>query len=81
MIFECVERFRRQRIDRFGADEILDIENVGVLWILRAGAGPQRPLDARPALTQRREAFAVKDLEKTLINYFGIGDGDFPEQR
>ena len=81
VIFECVERFRRQRIDRFRADEILYVKNIGILWILSSGARPKRPLDPRPALTQRREAFAVKDLEKTLINHFGIGDGDFPEQR
>ena len=42
-----------QRVDRVGADQLVDVQRVGIGGVLRRGAGPQRPLHAlrpwRPA--------------------------------
>src|SRR5215467_11469233 len=40
MIPECVERCRRNRIDRVPPDHLLDIKNVGIGRVFRAGASP-----------------------------------------
>src|SRR5215469_16018595 len=44
MIPECVERRRRNRIDRVRPDHLLHVENVWIRGVFRAGASPQHPL-------------------------------------
>ena len=49
VIAKRVERGGRNRIDRVGADEFLDVHDVAIGRIFRAGAGPQQALRLRAA--------------------------------
>ena len=40
MVFEGIERLRRQSIDGFSADEVFDVKNIRIGRVLGAGAGP-----------------------------------------
>ncbi len=44
VIEQRVERLRRHRVDRIGADDGLDVHQIGIVRILRRRRGPQRPL-------------------------------------
>src|SRR4030095_16970758 len=80
-IFEGIEGLGRQCIDRLSTDEVLNIKSIRIGRILSACAGPQRSLDTSATLAQRDKPLAMKNLEETVVNHFGIRDSDLTEQR
>src|SRR5262245_66529577 len=67
MVTEGGEGRGRKRIDGVRADQALDVEHVAVVRVLRAGARPERALNAGALRFQLREAFARKDFLEPLI--------------
>ena len=63
-----------QGVDGVGADQLLDIENIGVGGILGAGRGPQRPLHPGTARRQRGEVVAAEELGESAVGELGVGD-------
>ena len=76
-----VERFPGDRIDRFRSDQCLDILDVAVLGILRAGAGPKNALGSGVVVGELAEPIGLKRLLIDLVGQFGAGDRDLPVQR
>ncbi len=76
MVAEGVQRGGRHSVDRIGADQVIDVDRIGVSGILGAGRRPQRTLHAR-AVTgfERRETRRGKGLFEGLVGQLGIGDG------
>ena len=77
MIAEGIERGRRNGVDGFGSDEVINVDRVGVGGVLRAGARPQRTLHARTFVfeflpTRTRESLLIK-----IVGEFGVGNGGF----
>ena len=61
VVAERGERLGRHRVDRVGADQLLDVEDVAVVRVLRAGARPQHALrPARPALASASQRGPAK---------------------
>jgi len=52
MIAKCIERRGRYCGDGVRRDQGLEVKNVGITGVFRAGTGPERPLNARPAPAQ-----------------------------
>jgi hypothetical protein len=69
---EGVECRRRDRVDRVGADQLLDIERVAVGRILRAGARPEQPLRLRASGGQRLPARRRDDRLVPLVGELRI---------
>ena len=74
MVAEGVHRRDRQGVDRFGPDQLIDVENVGVSRVLGPGRRPEGPLHARPADRKRCEGLPAEDLLEAAIGELGIGD-------
>ena len=54
VVEEGVERLLGHRVHRVGADEVLDVEEVGVGRVLRSRRGPERALEARALRARAR---------------------------
>src|SRR5690349_5753761 len=65
MVPECSKRFGRHSIDRLRANQLLDIQYVGIGGILGAGASPERPLYMRALAEQGGELVSVENFAKT----------------
>jgi len=74
MITMRIHRRRRHRVDRVGADQLIDIEDVAVGLVLGPGTRPQEPLCLRALLRKALPAFVSVDLFVELIGELGIGD-------
>ena len=71
---------RRNGVDRVVADQRVEIERVGIGFVLCAGGGPQETLRARAALGQRFPARAGEQPLIIAIGELGVGDGHLAEQ-
>src|SRR3989441_11708625 len=75
MIAEGIQSGGRNRVHSVRADELFDIENITVLRVLGAGAGPKQPLGLRAF---GRKHFPARTTEKFVILFVGkpgIGNG------
>ncbi len=70
----------RKRVDGVRADQVFDVEHVAVVRILRAGARPERALNASALRFQFREAFARKDLFEPLVLHLRVRNRGFAEK-
>src|SRR5579859_6586652 len=77
VIAEGVHGGRRNRVDGLRADQLFDIENIAILWIFGAGAGPEQALRMCAASGQSAPARAGDHLLIPAIRLLGVGDGDF----
>src|SRR5205085_12043366 len=66
---------RRHRVHGVGADELLGVEDIAILGVLGAGAGPQAALCAGALLRQRVPARTGEDLLVGVVGQLGVGDG------
>src|SRR5262249_42823395 len=77
---ECGGGRWRKRVDGFGADQALDVEHVAVVRVLRAGARPERALNAGALRFQLREAFARKDFLEPLVLHLRVRNRGLAEE-
>src|SRR5690606_3830589 len=70
-----------QGVDRVGADQRFDVEQVAVGRVLGAGARPQHVLRSCAGGAQDVEARAMEALEIALVGALGGGDRAAPAQR
>ena len=80
VVAESVERRGRHGVDRIGADQLINVENVLVSGILGSGAGPQQPLRLRAVRGQGAPAVLSKDSVVALVRHLGVGDGDLAHE-
>ena len=66
----------RHGIDGFVADQLFDVENVGVGFVLGAGAGPEEALRVCALFLEGLPAGRGHHLEIMLVGQLGVGDGD-----
>ena len=66
--------------DGFGADQLVDVEGVGVGGVLDADGGPQGALDAGTLGSQLLEVGLGEDLLEGSVGVLGVGDGDLALQ-
>ena len=71
----------RNRGDRVGSDQFLDVQAVPIRWILDGGAGPRQPLGLRTEGGERLPARAAEQLAILLIHDLGVGNRHFADQR
>src|SRR5262249_14684749 len=67
MVFEGRDRLLRHRVDRLGADQVLDVEHVAVVRVLRRGRGPEAALRRGALRAQRLPALAGEELLVALV--------------
>ena len=77
VIFESFQRGRRNGVDSFGTDEIIDVNRIRIGRILGASARPQRTLNTRALVFEFFPTRACKCFLIFIIGEFGIGDGSF----
>jgi hypothetical protein len=70
-------RRRRHRVDGVEANQLLDVQYVTVIGVLRAGARPEEPLRLRAALGQRTPPRAAEQLLVALVGQLRIGNRHF----
>src|SRR6266851_507121 len=80
VIAERVKRRGRNSVDGIGANHFLHIKNVGVCWILGAGARPKHALALSTSGVKFVPLRAGKDIQVTLIREFSIGNGNLAQQ-
>jgi hypothetical protein len=80
VIAEGVERGWRQGIHCVGTNEFLDIEYIGISWILSPRAGPEGALDTGATSSERSKWLTIEYLTKAPVYHLRIGDGDTPPQ-
>ena len=73
MVLERFQSGRRQRVDRVGSDQLLDVQHVAVARVLGAGACPQRPLHLRTTRFERLPRGAAEDVQEPPMGQLGIG--------
>ena len=71
----------RDRVDRVGSDQLLDVDHVAIAGVLRSRAGPEQPLRLRAARGQGAPTWAAEQLLITLEGEPGVGDRHFAPQR
>ena len=64
----------RDGVDGFGADEVVNVEHVGVFRVLRARRGPEAALHLRAFRLQIREARAVEYLFELPVGELRVAD-------
>ena len=64
----------RDRVDRVGTDQRLDVHQLRVGGVLGARRGPQHLLHLGAVGAQRLEALAVEQLPKTGVGHLRVGD-------
>src|SRR5262249_5482449 len=74
------DRLLRHRPDRHRGDQRLDIHQIGISRVLRAGARPQEALRARPPRAQGFPALRRECPFHALIGHLCIGDRDLAAQ-
>ncbi len=57
----------------WGADQLVDVHRVRVGRVLHAGRRPQRALERRARVAQRRVALALEELLEALVGAAGVG--------
>ena len=80
MVAVSIERGRRDRIHCVRPNHLLHLKNVGIRWVLRAGAGPQYALRLSALGTQLVPLRAGKDVQISLIGQLAIRDRNFAQQ-
>ena len=77
MIPKCLKSGWRHCVHRIGADELLAIKHIAVIWILGARARPQNSLALRALVCECLPAFTVENLFIPLIGKPSVGIGNF----
>lgn len=80
MVLEGGERGRRDRVDRLGPDELLDVHRIPVGRVLGARARPEHPLGPRSLSRPGGELEAMEYLEETGVDDAAVGDPDLTSQ-
>ncbi len=80
MVAERIQRRGWDRIDGIGRDQLLDIEYVAVVLVLRPCARPQQALHPRALCLQLLPAGTCEQALVALIGEFGICDRDLAAQ-
>ncbi|MBV8567952.1 MAG: hypothetical protein JO273_21100 [Methylobacteriaceae bacterium] len=80
VIEERSDGLGRHRIDGERSDQRLDIHEVGIFRVLRAGACPQHPLWPGTSRGKPLPAIACDALFEALVGELGIGDRRLAEK-
>src|SRR5271170_4135181 len=75
VVAERREGRRRESVDGIRADEFFDIDDIAVVWILRACARPEQSLALCAGGHQPLPAEGLAEFAKSLIDELCIGDG------
>src|SRR5690606_27990257 len=70
----------RERVDGLGADQVVDIKDAAIVWVLRAGAGPEAALGMRAGLFEALPACPGSDIEVLLVSQLRVGDAELAAQ-
>src|SRR5258708_20938251 len=76
MVAEGRERRRRRGIEGLGADQLLGIEHVAIVFVLCTGRGPQQALRPGALGLELLPARSGEEMLVFLIGEFCIRDGD-----
>ena len=74
VILERGDRLRRHRVHRVGADQLLDVDHVAVVRVLRRRRGPEAALRARALRGQPLPALAAEPLLVEPVRELRVGD-------
>ena len=80
MVGERLERGFGQRVDGVGADQLVDVERVGVRVVLGRRRRPQRPLHPGAACGERLPTGPRERVEEQLVGELALGDGGLAPQ-
>ena len=80
VVAEGIHGRRRHGVDRVGADQLLDVEDVAIGRVLGAGAGPEQPLRPRALGREPLPAGAGEEALVALVGELGVGDRDLAAQ-
>src|SRR6266705_2312421 len=61
-------------VDLVRPDQVVQVQNVGILWILGSRRGPELTLHLCAFSFQRRKPFTIEDLFKARVSELGIGE-------
>src|SRR2546422_9609153 len=75
VLAERIEGRRRNRVHGVRPDQLLNVDNVAVGGVLRAGAGPEQPLRLSSLCRERLPPRAAINLLVALVCPPGVGDG------
>ena len=81
MIAKGIERRWRHGVDGLGPDQLLYVNDVAILRILRARAGPKQALAKSAFSFQCLPPRALDQVFVTLIGQLGVGNGNFALER
>ena len=76
VVLEVGEGLGRHGVDRMRADEVVHIDEIGIVGVLGAGAGPKWALQLCAGRAQRLPTCAHKDLLEVAIGELGVAYGD-----
>src|SRR5439155_18292634 len=80
VVTKGIECGRRNGIDRVGPDHLLNIKNVGISRIFRAGTGPKHALCLSAYRAELVPLRAGEDIQIALVSKFAVRNGDFAWQ-
>ncbi len=81
VVAEGLQRVVGQGVHRVRADQLVDVERVGVRRVLGRRRRPQRPLHAGAACSERLPAGPGERLDEELVGELALGDGRLAPQR
>src|SRR3954452_4085960 len=74
VVIERLDGLAGHRVDRVVPDELLDVDDVAVLRVLRRRRRPQAALCGRALAPQRLPLLAGEDLLVALVGQLRVGD-------
>ena len=74
VVLEGLDRLARHRVDRVGPDQLLDVDHVAVVGVLRRRRRPQAALLGRALGLQRLPLRSHEDLLVGLVGELRVGD-------
>ena len=80
VIAEGFERRRRNRVDRVTADQLFNVANVAIAWILGTGACPEQTLWMRSLGGEPLPLGGTAERQVALIGELGVGDRNCSEE-
>jgi hypothetical protein len=76
VILERLDRLSRHRVHRSRADQLLNVQDVPILGVLRRCRRPQAPLGRRAFLDESIPAVTREDLLVVLVGELRVRDGE-----
>src|SRR5690606_28605702 len=74
VVRERLDGLERHGVDRVGADQFLDVDDVPIGGVLRGCARPEWPLDARSVIREPGEPLGAEDLLEPSVRQLRVRD-------